>query len=282
MAKREIFFAVVVGILLVVNIINYFQIEGLRDNISTLETEIMGINSSVDEISWQVESGMAEFVHEQTWLRMEDYEVIKTDFENHTIEVKLEWALRERSSGEEVLFLYRELGQEEWIEVKVEQGQGLHYSLVHTFSFTGNYETQIIAVSDSGQRGEKFHDLSFKDELENRILVHGFSYLETDKKVKVVVDIDNAMKHPFINEENQDDFRIKSAKAFLLSGKKQLVEIDLLKENENSNSIPEIETIRYEKTIKLDESVSPIELHVVIEDELGLRYEYKWEDASSY
>lgn len=72
MAKREIFFAVIIGILLVINVMNYFQIRGLRENISTLETEIMNTNRSVDEISWQVESGMAELVHEQTWLRMED------------------------------------------------------------------------------------------------------------------------------------------------------------------------------------------------------------------
>lgn len=203
------------------------------------------------------------------------------DFENNIIEVKLDWGLKELSSGEEVFFLYREFGQEEWTEVVVDQDQGLLYSFVHTFPFTGNYETQIIAVSDSGQRGEKFHDLNFKDELENRIQCYAFYYLENDKEVNVVVDIDNALKHPFINKEKQNDFRIKKAKAFLLSGKKQLAEIDLLKENEHSNSIPEIETIRYEKTIKLDERVSPIELHVVIEDELGLKYEYTWEEPSS-
>lgn len=46
MEKREKLFAVIIGILLVINIINYSQIGGLRETISTLESKIMNIFQS--------------------------------------------------------------------------------------------------------------------------------------------------------------------------------------------------------------------------------------------
>lgn len=276
MAKREKFFAVVIGILLIVNIFNYFQIGGLRDNISNLERGIMDVEHSVSNISDHVEAAIDEFLQGQTWVKKKDYQMMEIDFKKNTGKVKLEWTLSELSSDEIILLLYREEGQKEWIELEVEPKKGLNYSLMHTFSLTSNYETQVLAVSEKGKRSEELLDLSFKDDLDNRMMIDAWYEPDKGNNIDVEVFIQNELQHKFIGETKKDDFKIKSAKAFIVNGEKILKEIDLLKENQYFETSSTSEVINYSDSFDFDEelvTLEKVELHIVVKDRLGLTYE---------
>lgn len=279
MSTQKIILAAVLAVLLIGNILNLWQLKSLKEQLAYFQSEVEGISDSVSSISYNVNESMESFLREQSWVIKKDYQVIKTNYADNTIEVKLECTFRELSDGEEVTFLVRGRETDEWLELKAEHDSGMNYSVVHTFPMAGNFETQIFARSGNEQRSEEFLQLNFRDDLDRRMEIHAWYEDRKNNKVNLFVNISNHLKHKFIGEKNKDGFRIKTAKAVISSEGKVLEEFDLLKGNEVFESSADRESIYFEKQLKVEYDdwvdFESCELIITVEDHLGLKYQWK-------
>jgi hypothetical protein len=249
-----------------------------------LQHEIQNVDHSVQNISSEVHIKMDEFLQEQLWLPEKGYQITNVDVERNTIDVKLEWRIRDLLEKEQMAFLYREKSSEEWTELDVNHNGGLNYSLEYSFPLKGNYETQVIAASESGKRSEDLMTLNFQDQLNTRIMTDAYLHPVGDGHYDVNINIHNSLGHEFMIETTKDIFNIKTANAFLYLDGELKKEWNLLKKGQEHesefyhdfHSDQYSENINYHELIRLEEEVEgKAELRVIIEDGLGLQYETK-------
>ncbi|WP_102344969.1 hypothetical protein [Bacillus sp. Marseille-P3661] len=279
MTKREIILSVAVGILIIFSIINYNKISDLQQRmyvLDNLQHEIQNVDFSVQDVSSQVHTKLDEFLQEQLWIPVKNYEITDIDLKQNTIDVSIQWSLRELGQQEKVMLLYREESEPNWSQLEVKNNNGLNYSIERTFPLQGNYETQIVAISEEGKRSEELLRLNFKEQLYSRMNIHAFLHPIGNGRFDMNIDIGNHIDQEFIFSENRKDLKIKTAKAFIYVDGKLTKEWDLLKENFNHHSDPYNEGISYHEMLNLGEDAGDnAELHVVVEDYLGLKYETK-------
>ncbi|WP_226035113.1 hypothetical protein [Aquibacillus saliphilus] len=282
MSKRNISLSIVFATLIIISLVSYIKISNLENRMHTIDNmqhEIQNVNSSVQSISREVHMQMDEFLQEQLWISEKEYQITAVDIEKNTIDVTLEWSLRDLLDQEEISFLYREDSTNEWTELDVKNNNGLNYSTSRTFPLEGNYQTQVIATSDDGKRSEDLLELKFKEQLDNRIITDAFLHPSGHEQFTLDINIHNRLDHEFMLAQNSDDFKIKSAKAFLYAKGELLKELDLLKENRNFHSNSKGENITYHQSLSLGKEIGEhgdnVELRVIIEDGLGLKYETK-------
>ncbi|WNF35357.1 hypothetical protein RJD24_12895 [Bacillaceae bacterium IKA-2] len=273
-----------IGVLIIYNILSYNKIsnlEGTMRMLSNLQSDVQNVNYSVENISQQVDANMNELLKEQLWVPEKGYQITDVNIEENSIDVTLEWSMRDQLHQEQISFLYREESVQEWTELEVSSNSGLNYRLDHTFPLQGNYVTQVIATSEAGKRSEDLLDLRFKEQLDSRIIVYADVHYDGHGDVNVNIDINNHLEHEFMIAKNKNDLKIKSAKAFLYLDGVLLKELNLLKQNQDFHSDSYGESIYYHDYLNLtdevdnevDRDVPSVELHVIVEDGLGFKYE---------
>ncbi len=279
MSKQNIIYSIAIGILVIISLLNYVKISNVEDRMQTLDNmqgQIQNVNNSVRNISSQVNSQMDEFLQEQLWIPDKEYKITNVNLKENTIDVILEWSLRDLSDEEKIAFLYREEGTKKWSELEVKNKGGLNYSLEHTFPLNGNYETQVIATSADGKRSEDLLNLKFKEQLDNRIMIDAFLHPRGNGQFEVNINIHNRLKQELMLAENKDDLKVKSANAYLYVNGKLIKEMDILKRNQGMHSDPFTENINYHNSYNLEDKIdneADVELRVTVEDGLGLKYE---------
>ncbi|MCD8510177.1 MAG: hypothetical protein LRY73_10115 [Bacillus sp. (in: Bacteria)] len=141
----------------------------------------------------------------------------------------------------------------------------------------GNYETQVVAVSETGRRSEPLLDLNFKEQFENRMMIHAYAHWSSYGYLDMNIEIHNPLKHEFMLTKNNENLRIKSAVGTLYLNGQVYKEIDLLKHNEFIRNEPYSEIIYFYDTFELGEErdvrFGDVELVVIVEDNLGFIYE---------
>lgn len=280
MSKREVMLIVAIGVLLIFSLLSYNKINDLENKMYALDhmqNQFQSVNSSVQNISSNVEMKMNDFLKEQLWIPEKGYEMINVDIEGDTIDVIIQWSLRDKLHDEKITFLYREESDTEWIELDVSSHSGLNYSLEYTFPLRGNYETQVVATTENGMRSENLLDLRFKEQLDRRINTHAIIHQGGSDHFDVNIDIHNRVDHEFVLGKDEENLKIKSAKAFLYVNGKMIKELNLLKQNQDHHSDRYSESIYYHDYFTLAEvgidEAENVELQVIVEDGLGLKYE---------
>ncbi|MFD1039709.1 hypothetical protein ACFQ3N_15080 [Virgibacillus byunsanensis] len=280
LSKRYIIFGVLLGFALIFNLLSYNKISDLEERLHVLDNmqqDVQNVSYSVENISSDLHMQMDEFLQEQLWIPEKEFQTADVDIDNNTINVTVKWSMRDLLQEEKVAFLYREENDIEWTELEVTHTSGLNYSLEHSFPLRGNYETQVIATSDDGKRSEDLLRLNFKEQLENRIMIDAFLHPVAQGEFDMNIDISNPLGKESMLAGEKDDFRMKSARAFVSVDGEVIKEIDLLKDNENFRSDPYNEGIFYQDFLSLEDKIGKsegsVELRVVVEDELGLKYE---------
>lgn len=283
MSKRDVILSLVFGAILIFSILNYNKVNQLErelDLVYNLQHEVQSVNQSVQDISAQMDAKLDEFLQEQLWVYEKGYTVSEVDIQEDKIDVNMAWSIRDLHEQEEVSVLYREEGDSEWTEVEATNLNGLNYTLEHTFPLSGNYETQVVATSASGKRSENLLNLNFKELIDTRMKTGAFVHEIGPGRYDVNIDVYNPLEHELMSSENKENLRIKSAKAFLYVNGELMTEIDLLKQDQAIQSDPYGESIFYQEMIELEGEVDQggeIELRVVVEDGLGMKYEINGE-----
>ncbi|WP_096201459.1 hypothetical protein [Bacillus sp. FJAT-45350] len=279
MKRREIIFSAAIMVLIILNIASFNKINDIQQrmhNISNLQYEVQNINHSVQGINTEVQMTMDEILEEQLWVREKNYQITNVNLEEDQIDVLIEWSLRELMADEQLSMLYREEDDREWTELQVTNTNGLNYSLEYRLPLKGNYETQVMATSKVSKRSEKLLDLRFKEQLDSRIMTHADVQNHGNQEISVNIDIHNRLENEFI-VKNSNDFKMKSANAFLYIDGTLAQELDLLQQNQNFHSDSYSESIYYHDFIKLENQngvdMENIELRVIITDNLGMKYE---------
>ncbi len=262
-----------------VNIANLTKMNSLEDQLEMnehLQSQIQNVENSVQDISSQLDQKLSESTQKQQWVQGKEYTIKDSDIEENTINIAMNWSLKELKQDEKVLFLYREHGENEWIELEVEQGTGLNYHLEHPFSLKRNYESQIMAVSKEGRRREDLFNLNLNEQIKQRMHINAFVYQAGNGMFDVNVDIENILKTEFPLTNNTEQLRIKSAKATLLYNGQVLRKINLLEDSEFLQHEDYMETLHYNSMLNLEDEVGneigDVELHVNVQDELGFIY----------
>ncbi|WP_078544950.1 hypothetical protein [Litchfieldia alkalitelluris] len=280
MSKRDKILGIAIGVLIIFNIVSYNKVSNLEERLYMLDSlshEIDSMNHSVHNISSEVGMRMNEFMQEQLWIPEKNYEVLHVDIEGNTIDVQINWTLREQLQKENVSFLYRETTTDDWTELEATHKDGLNYSVEHTFPLKGNYETQVIASSESGTRSEDLLDLNFKEQLDTRIIINAHLNHNGNRDYDLHIDINNPLKSEFMVDSNREALKIQSAMAYLTINGKAIKEFNLLELSDNMKPDPDSEYLFYSDFITLDavegELGNNAKLHIVVEDGLGLQYE---------
>ncbi|MDT8862613.1 hypothetical protein N0O92_20645 [Alkalihalobacillus sp. MEB130] len=218
---------------------------------------------------------MDEFLQEQLWIMKKEYKIMNVDIENNTINVLLEWGVRELSEQEELSFMYREVDSKDWTELEVTKRNGLNYSLEYTFPLKGNYETQILATSTTGKRSETLLNLEFKNLLDTRITTDAYLHYSGNGSVDFNVNIHNFIEGELNLTGSKDTFKIKTAKALLYVNGNINREFDILANGQDYHSDEYSEYVNYHNYVDLGEvqELHEVELRVIVEDGLGLTYE---------
>ncbi|WP_117169533.1 hypothetical protein [Paraliobacillus sediminis] len=277
MSKKYIIASIAVVILIIINLSTFFKLNSLDEDIFELDNKLQNTNFSIENNYSQVESTMNEMLEEQLWIQEKDYQIIALDTEESTVDVMLEWHARDLLQNEILSLLYRNENTTEWNELEVNNENGLNYSVEHTFPLRENYEVQLVGDSVTGKRSEELFILDFKDEIENRIIINVFVDVESDhKNISPNIIIYNHLDEDSIFGQNKDDLKIKSAEALIYVDGEIKKEINLLEEEENNYIDENSENINYYKIVELDEvieDVNDIEVLVIVEDNLGVKYQ---------
>lgn len=277
MSKKDIIVSIVIAILLIFNLVSILKINSIEEEIFTLDSTVQNVNYSMANLYGQVESVMDEMLEEQLWIQEKDYQIIALDTEESTVDVMLEWHARDLLQNEILSLLYRNENTTEWNELEVNNENGLNYSVEHTFPLKENYEVQLVGDSVTGKRSEELFILDFKDQIENRIIIDVFVDVESDhKNISPNIIIYNHLDEDSIFGQNKDDLKIKSAEALIYVDGVIKKEINLLEEEENNYIDENSENINYYKIVELDEvieDVNDIEVLVIVEDNLGVKYQ---------
>ncbi|MBU9714229.1 hypothetical protein [Evansella tamaricis] len=280
MSKKDVVLYSLVVVVLLIASMSYSKISAVEQRLYELDNirhNVQDINHSMSSISSQVYEQVNEMVQDQIWVQSKGYEIKEVNIDEKLIDVILEWRLRDLQENEEVSFLYREEGDSNWKELNVVQRNGLNFSVEHSFLVNGNYETQIIASSDTGKRSEEFLALNYGDQLESRMNIHAEVYQLNSGHLDFTIDIYNYLDHEFTISKNREDFKIKKAMAYLYIDGVLTEEIDILSENPHFRNEYYEETIFYSETYRVEgreeEQFRNVELKVVVEDGIGYTYE---------
>ena len=104
MSTQKIILAAVLAVLLIGNILNLWQLKSLKEQLAYFQSEVEGISDSVSSISYNVNESMESFLREQSWVIKKDYQVIKTNYADNTIEAKLSARFGSLVTGKRVHF----------------------------------------------------------------------------------------------------------------------------------------------------------------------------------
>lgn len=282
MIKKDKLLFIIIGLLLIVNILSYSkitQLEARLQIVDSMKNDLLNVNNSVQDISSQIDLKLNEVVQNQLWIQNKEYQISKVDIEGYEIFVVIDWSLKELAQGEQVALLYREKTEENWTKLEPTQADGLNYKVETSFPLEGNYETQVVATSSSGQRSESLVELSFKDQLNQRITTNAFVHQAGEGQIDINIHIENTFKNEFFEFENNDKLKIKSAKAQLFFEGNSIKQWDLLKEQENLHYLSDSynENLHYDTFIDLKEKIGKemgdVKLLVTVKDGYVIIYE---------
>lgn len=277
MSKKYIIASIVLVILIIINLTTFFKLNNVEEDISILDNKLQNMNFSIENNYSEVESTIYEMLEEQLWIQEKDYQIISLDTKENTVDVMLEWRVRDLLQNENLSLLYRNEDTIEWTELEVNNENGLNYTVEHTFPLRENYQVQLVGDSVTGKRSEEIFTFDFKDQIENRIIIDVFVDLESDNKnISPNIIIYNNLDEDSIFGQNKDDLKIKSAEALIYVDGEIKKEINLLAEKENNYSDTNSENINYFNILELDEVIedeNDIEILVIVEDNSGIKYQ---------
>lgn len=275
-----LFISVIFHIITLVKIDNIVE---ESPTISNIVANVNDISGRVDLISSEVDATLAQFTEEQQWVQGANYTINQVDMENKTVAVKFEWRMRELADEEQVAFLYRNKQSNQWTELPVDSGGGLNYYLEQTLPLMANYETQIIGTSKTGKRSSELVELNIKERLDSRVQIDAYLHQLAKGKYDVSVNIYYTGEAEFFPINHPDDYKIKSANALLIVDGREIKNFDLLKDTQKHNGRPDPDyygddSIFFNQSINLadegiDLEINTIELKIVVEDNLGFKYE---------
>ncbi|WP_226669821.1 hypothetical protein [Metabacillus litoralis] len=282
MLKREKLFLTIIGILLICNILSYSKISSLEERMGlfdSMQNEISNVNYSVQDLSSQIDMKLNEFMQNQLWIQKKEYQITNVNIAANKIDVVMEWSLKELNEGENISLLYREKTEGKWSELEVTKDNGLNYVVQHSFPLNGNYETQVVATSNEGERSESLVDLFFKEQLDQRIQTNAFVHQSGDGQLNVTIDINNTFKNELLSGVDIHDLKMKSAKAQLIFDEKLMKEWDLLINHEGLHygSDSYSESINFTELLDVTEEVGNkmgnVKLLVKVKDGLGFTFD---------
>lgn len=280
MPKKDIVLYGLIGILLIVNVVSLNRMNSLQEQMQineNLQNQIQNVEYSVQDITAQLDQKLTEFNQKQQWIQGKEFNIHQSNSKEHTIDVEVKWSLKDLQKDEKVLFLFREDGDKQWTELEVTNENGLNYFVNHTFSLNGNYDTQVVAVSEEGKRSEDLIQLNFNEQMNQRMQTNAFVHQAGNGMFDINVDIENNLVTEFPLTANPEELKITTAKAKLLFNGQVLREINLLKNSEFLQHDNYLETLRYNNMLNMKEEIGDefgkVELHVTVEDELGFTYE---------
>ncbi|MCM3584568.1 hypothetical protein M3182_02275 [Mesobacillus maritimus] len=271
---------IAIGISYVLSGVILFKISGLENKLESMETlshQISSVDTNIQSVSSEVQTKVDDYLQEQKWISQKDYEVKKLDLTNQTVDVALKWSLRDLLDEEKVSFLYREEETQNWTELKVIETGGLNYSLQHTFPLDGNYETQLIATGKNGKRSEPLLSLRFNEMLTNRITIEAYLNPGDEDQYDISIHVNNPLENETLPIQDYNDLKIKRAQAVLYVRDHVWKKWDLLKQHNDFNESEFVESLDFTDTVQMDkiQNDEKVELHVIVEDFLGLQYKTK-------
>lgn len=280
MSKGEKIVSVGLVILIIMTMGMFNKVNELEEKlylVDSMRQDVRDIQHSVYDISSHVDLKLDEFLQGQMWVSEKGYEITDVDLEGNTIDLLIEWAIRDISEEEELVFLYRESSELDWTELAVVNNNGLNFFVEKSLPLHGNYETQVVAISETGRRSEPLLELNFKDKFENRMMTHAYVHWSSYGYVDMNVEIHNPLQHEFMLTKNNENLRIKTAVATLYLNDEVYKEIDLLKQNEFVRNDSYSEIIYFYDNFELGDErnveFGDVEFIVIVEDNLGLIYE---------
>ncbi|MCD8510176.1 MAG: hypothetical protein LRY73_10110 [Bacillus sp. (in: Bacteria)] len=95
--------------------------------VDSMRHDVRDIQHSIYDISSHVDLKLDEFLQEQMWVSEKGYEITNVDIEGNTIDLVMEWAMRDVAMEEEIVFLYREKSEQDWTELEVVNNNGLNF-----------------------------------------------------------------------------------------------------------------------------------------------------------
>ncbi|MDE5411971.1 hypothetical protein [Alkalihalobacterium chitinilyticum] len=274
MNKKQLVLAVSIGFLVIFSLINYVQLTKISDDMSILRHSIEGVSSSLNDIEYRVSNTLHEFNEEQRWVRNSFFEVKGVQSEPEQVKVLVSWALRELDHNEQLFFLYREQGASEWQQIEVEEVDSLSYEIELILSLKGNYETQILAVSEERKRSEELQYLSIFDQVQDRIHaeVYVYSYSHDYMDLHIMMQ-QYGGGHMFL--EDKELLKIRSAKAHIYVNDKLLETVDVLANSNQETYTPYDLMYEYNERIQFDEEIDElgqVRVELIIKDGMGIEY----------
>ncbi|MEB1806888.1 MAG: hypothetical protein LPK26_06260 [Bacillaceae bacterium] len=274
MNKKQLVLAVSIGFIVIFSLINYVQLTKISDEMSILRHSIEGVSSSLNDIEYRVSNTLNEFNEEQRWVRNSFFEVKGVQSEPEQVKVLVSWALRELDHNEQLFFLYREQGTSEWQQIEVEEVHSLSYEVELILSLKGNYETQILAVSEERKRSEELQYLSIFDQMQDRIHadVYVYSYGRDYMDLHIMMQ-QYGGGHMFL--EDKELLKIRSAKADIYVNDKLIKMVDVLANSDQETYTPYDLMYEYNERILFDEEIDElgqVRVELVIKDGMGIEY----------
>ncbi|SHG82779.1 hypothetical protein [Ornithinibacillus halophilus] len=123
----SIFVGVALVISLIMNVTLISKVDELQFRMDQLSTTQHDIMNNVHTQTGQIESALAEFKEEQSWISPIQFNFNKENEEDGTTEAKFEWQIKELEEDSEVVFHYAFGDEEEFTDIPVEAiEQGLY------------------------------------------------------------------------------------------------------------------------------------------------------------
>ncbi|MFV8828420.1 hypothetical protein [Alkalihalobacterium sp. APHAB7] len=223
---------------------------------------------------YRLSDTLNEFTEEQRWVRKSFFEVKDMGSEAEHVKVLVTWALGELDRKEQLYFLYREQGTDEWEQLEVEEVETLSYEIELVLSIKGNYETQILAVSEERKRSEELQYLSIFDQIQDRIHadVYVYSYSKEYMDLHIMMQ-QYSGGHMFL--QDKELLKIMSAEAHVYINDELIKNVDVLAESNQAMDMPHDQMYEYNQRIHFDEEIEElgdVRVDLVITDGIGIEY----------
>lgn len=236
------------------------------------------LNNRTHLVVDDIDDSLEQFKEEQAWFQRSNYTIKKVNTDEETIRVMFDWSLRELANDESVSFLYRDKSNSDWFESEVKNSGGLNYYIEKTLPLIANYEMQVIAKSKTGKRTATLSRLNMKDLIDNRFEMNANFFESREGIYEVDVNVYNTYyDYDDFSFGDNEALKIKKAVAIFFVNGKEVETKDLLDNDEDYIT----ETIEMYYTVDLTENedfkdtmIEDVQLKVVVEDYLGLKYEH--------
>lgn len=262
---------IVVGAISIINRLTV--IDQKLSQLEHMQYEIDNISGSINGISYEVDQRLSEFMKEQLWVQEKKLDIIDIDNESNIADIHVNWTLRDLYKDEEIALLIRNKDESEWEEHPVTSQSGLNYTFEDSFPITNNYEIQMLATSEDRQRTEKLLDLNIKDMLDSRVTIDAhINHIGVDDRYDLFIFINtnaDMVLNEHVTSQPSKMVEIKNANAYIYADGEVYEEIDLLQDNTN---IVNGHHYEYFGEVVI-ENAREVELRVIVEDELGWKYE---------